>query len=285
MALETVSAIDLDKAKLQLDEYGYVLLPNLIPRADALAMAERLMELSLQQGDSNGGGYRSLSCVYNHLNPDEYEFFLPLATNPVVLELARHTIGAGYQMGGSNFVWRQPGVPTGPLHADVPLGWFAEQGLPVPRNICFLLSCNWMLTGFTRDNGGTQFLPMSHRLEVPNRWPDDTGNMRFMNDRVRLLREEIEDGDPMGRLMTAEGAAGSVVVFHGAMWHRAGANVTKDQQRVGVITPYHARWAEPVYGLDMPQALMRRDVRDRMPEQVRRMNLHVVEDYPHLQDS
>ena len=50
MALETASAIDLDKAKLQLDEYGYVLLPNLIPRADALAMAERLMELSLQQG-------------------------------------------------------------------------------------------------------------------------------------------------------------------------------------------------------------------------------------------
>ena len=284
MALETASAIDLDKAKLQLDEYGYVVLPNLIPRDDALAMAERLMELSLQQGDSDGGGYRSLSCVYNHLNPDEYEFFLPLATNPVVLELAHHTLGEGYQMGGSSVVWRQPGVPTGPLHADVPLGWFAKQGLPVPRNICFLLSCNWMLTGFARDNGGTQLLPMSHRLEVPNRWPDDTGKLRFMNDRVRLLREEIEGGDPMGRLVTAEGAPGSGVVFHGAMWHRAGANVTKDQQRVGVITPYHARWAEPVYGLDMPQALMRRDVRDRMPEQVRSMNLHVVEDYPHLQD-
>ena len=42
MDLEKASEIDLNKAKLQLDEYGYVLLPNLIPRADALAMGERL---------------------------------------------------------------------------------------------------------------------------------------------------------------------------------------------------------------------------------------------------
>ena len=69
------------------------------------------------------------------------------------------------------------------------------------------------------------------------------------------------------------------------MWHRAGANVTKDQQRVGVITPYYPQWVDPVHGLGMPQALMRRDVRDGMPEQIRRMNLHVVENYPHLQDA
>ena len=285
MDLEKASEIDLNKAKLQLDEYGYVLLPNLIPRADALAMGERLKELSLQHGDSAAKGYHGLPCVYNYLNPEEYEFFLPLAINPVVLELAHYTLGEGYQMGGSGVVWRQPGVPMGPLHADVPMGWFAQQKLPVPRNVCFVLSINWMLTDFTQDNGGTQFLPMSHRLDVPNMWLDDSGNPCFMNDRVRLLREEIEGGDPSGRLKIAEGTAGSGVLFHGAMWHRAGANVTKDQQRVGVITPYYPQWVDPVHGLGMPQALMRRDVRDGMPEQIRRMNLHVVENYPHLQDA
>ena len=73
MDLEKASEIDLNKAKLQLDEYGYVLLPNLIPRADALAMGERLKELSLQHGDSDGKGYHGLPCVYNYLNPEEYE--------------------------------------------------------------------------------------------------------------------------------------------------------------------------------------------------------------------
>ena len=248
MSLKTASEIDMDKAKLQLDEYGYVLLPNLIPRHDALGMADRLMELSVQKGRSDGGGYQSLPCLYNHLEPAEYERFLPLALHPMVLELARHTVGDGCQMIGSNVVWRQPGVAVSGLHADVPMGWFAEQALPMPHNICFLVQCNWMLTDFTLDNGATQLLPMSHLLEPPNKWPDENGDIRYLNDRVRLLREEIEGGDPMGRLVTAEGTAGSAVVFHGAMWHRAGANVTKDQQRVGVLTPYHARWAEPGYG-------------------------------------
>ena len=283
MVSTTTQSIDLDQAKLHLDEYGFVLLPDLIPREDALRMADRLMELSVSLGESDGGGYQSLSCLYNHLDPDEYEFFLPLATNPVVLELARHTIGEGGQMIGSNVVWRQPGVPAHALHADVPMAWFGEQGLPVPRNICFLVQCNWMLTDFTKENGATQFLPMSHLLDPPNKWPDEDGEFQYTNDRVRLLREEIENGDPMGRLATAEGSAGSAAVFHGAMWHRAGANVTKDEQRVGVLTPYHAVWAEPVYGLGLPESLMQRHVRDRMPEHVRQMNLHVIEDYPDVE--
>ena len=167
--------VDLDKAKLQLDEYGYTLIPDLIPRQDALRMADRLMDLSVERGNSDGGGYQSLSCLYNHLDPDEYEFFLPLVINPVVLELVRHLIGEGYQMIGSDVVWRQPGVPAHALHADVPMAWFGEQGLPVPRNICFLIQCQWMLTDFTRENGGTQLLPMSHLIDPPNKCPDNNG--------------------------------------------------------------------------------------------------------------
>ena len=280
MSRKTASDIDMDKAKLQLDEYGYVLLPDLIPRDDALSMGDRLMELSTEKGESDGEGFQSLSCLYNYLEPAEYERFLPLALDPVVLELAHHTLGDGYQMIGSNVVWRQPGVSAGPLHADAPMGWFAERALPIPRNICFLIQCNWMLTDFTGENGATRLLPMSHLLDPPHRWRDENGEHRYLNDRVRLLREEIEIGDPMDRLATAEGTAGSAVVFHNAMWHSAGANVTLDQQRVGVLTPYHARWVEPGYGLGLPESLMRRSVRDRMPEELRRMSRHVIEDYP-----
>jgi hypothetical protein len=279
MPLSLGSDFDLDQAKLQFDEYGYLALPDLIPRDDALGMADRLMELTRSQGETDGGGYRSLQCLFNYLDPLEYERFFPLALNPIVLELAGHALGERFQMIGSNVVWREPGAPAHALHADSPMGWFAEQALPIPRNLCFLVQCNWILTDFTIENGATQFLPISHLLDPPNKWLED-GEEKFLNDRVRHLRAEIENGDPMGRLMTAVGSAGSAVLFHGAMWHRAGANVTSDRQRVGVLTPYHARWVEPVYGLQLPESLMQRDVRDRMPEEIRRMCLHVQEDYP-----
>ena len=247
-------------------------------------MGERLKELSLQHGDSDGKGYHGLPCVYNYLNPEEYEFFLPLAINPVVLELAHYTLGEGYQMGGSGVVWRQPGVPMGPLHADVPMGWFAEHSRPVPGNICFIVQCTWMLNDFTRENGATELLPMSHRLGIPNMWPDENGNFLFMNERVKKLRAELEGGDPNSRLVAAEGIAGSAVVFLGGMWHRSGTNTTEDENRVGVLTPYHARWVEPGWGLGLKDSLLRREVRDRMPAHVQEMSWHVTEDYPDRDD-
>ena len=281
MATNLSSDIDLDDIKLQFDEYGYVILPNLIPRDDALAMAEKLMELTMSEGDSGkGDAYQSLPCLFNHLKAEEYDQFLPLISNPIILELVRHSVGEGYQLIGSNVVWRRPGVTASAVHADVPTAWFIEQGLPIPRNICFLVQVNWMLTDFIKDNGATRILPISHLLDPPNKSRDSDGNDLYLNDRVRRLRKEIEEGDPMGRMLAAEGKAGSAVVFHGYMWHQAAANVTEDEHRVGVLVPYHTKLADPAYGLGLPDSLMNRRVRDRMPEDVRRMSMHVVEDYP-----
>lgn len=270
---------DLTKAKLELDEYGYVILPDLIAGDTALDMAELLMEIERrrQLPDSLN---QHLSSLFNHLKPGELEIFLPLITHPIVLELAQYKLGDGMQLVGSDVKWTPPGSPESGIHADVPLGWFAEAGLPMPGNICFLVQCNWMLTDFTAENGATELLPLSHLMEAPNMWVGDDGEPRHMNDRVKRLRKELESGDPMGHLVAAEGTAGSAVVFLGAMWHRAGANVTTNQNRVGVLTPYHARWVEPGYGLGLKDSLLLRSVRERMPEQVQKMSLHFAEEYP-----
>ena len=279
MTVNTGLNIDLGKAKLELDEYGYVVLPDLILRDTALEMAERLIELEKRR-ETPDSRHQDLTSLFNHLKPEDQDFFLPLITHPVVLGLAEYRLGDGIQLIGSDVKWTRPGTPASGIHADVPLGWFAEQGLPPPENISFIVQCNWMLTDFTRENGATLILPMSHRLEVPNMWPGENGEMRYMNDRVRGIRAELEDGDPVGHMVAAEGGAGSAVVFLGAMWHRAGANITADEDRVGVLTPYHARWVEPGYGLGLKDSLLLRSVRDRMPEQVRKMSLHFFEEYP-----
>ena len=275
--------IDIDLAKVKLGEYGYVLLPNLISSDTAMQMAERLKEVSLHRSDS-ANPFQHLGNLFNPLEPNEYESFLPLITNPVVLSLAHHMLGEGFQAFGSSVAWTKPGAQASGIHGDVPMGWFAEHSRPFPKNICFIVQCNWMLTDFTRENGATELLPMSHRLGIPNMWPDENGNSLFMNERVKKLRAELEGGDPNSRLVAAEGSAGSAVVFLGGMWHRSGTNITEDKNRVGVLTPYHARWVEPGWGLGLKDSLLRREVRDRMPAHVREMSWHVTEDYPERDD-
>ena len=190
------------QARLEIDTYGFVLIPELIPRTDALALGARLADLTDARGDDDGAGYRHMTNLFNHLDPGEYEDFLPLVLQPQLLALAQYKLGDGFQIAGPNVVVRDPGVAQHALHADVPLGWFAQQGLPIPRNICFGLQLIWLLTDFTRENGATALLPVSHVLDPPNKWPNDDGEMMYYNDEVRRLRQEIEEGDPTAGYIT-----------------------------------------------------------------------------------
>jgi ectoine hydroxylase-related dioxygenase (phytanoyl-CoA dioxygenase family) len=108
-----------------------------------------------------------------------------------------------------------------------------------------------MLTEFTHENGGTRVMPFSHRSG-------------------RTPRRGVE----YRHLVTAEGPPGSIVIFHGSAWHQSGPNVTKDSQRMGVSSGFHAHWMDPRAG---GWYLLTREVRDRMPPEVQAMNRQVVE--------
>lgn len=238
--------LDLNELKTELDEYGFVVLPQLLPAEQAGHMAHRLMEIMNRQPEARAR-YQNLRGVFNY---DDGDTFVPLVTQPVYLELARHLVGEGMQMAEVGAVWNKPGAAAGGWHADVPVGWFASQGRPIP-DVCFMVNCIWMLTEFTRDNGATQLIPFSHRSR-------------------RLPRPGVD----YRHVVAAEGPPGSIVIFHGAIWHRSGPNVTRDQQRVGVSSGFHAHWMDPRAG---GWYLLTRAVRDRMPPEVQQMNRQVVE--------
>ena len=86
------NGIDLQRAKLELDQYGFTMLPNLLARDAALEMAEKLicLERLREEGEHP---HQHLTSLFNHLGPEEYEMFLPLITNPIVLSLAEETLG------------------------------------------------------------------------------------------------------------------------------------------------------------------------------------------------
>jgi ectoine hydroxylase-related dioxygenase (phytanoyl-CoA dioxygenase family) len=88
--------------------------------------------------------------------------------------------------------------------------------LPLPH-VPMMVTSMWALTDFTADNGGTRFVPGSHRFAYTPESPDAPIDVE-----VRAL----------------EMRAGSVMVFHGSLWHGGGANVTENDHRLGVNVQY-----------------------------------------------
>ena len=96
-----------------------------------------------------------------------------------------------------------------PIHAD-------DQVIPLPKphppTVCNTM---WALTDFTEANGATRIIPGTHTADES---PDLTRHY---------------DSIP------AEMAKGSVLVWHGSLWHGGGANTTTDR-RVGIAMNYCA---------------------------------------------
>ena len=80
--------------------------------------------------------------------------------------------------------------------------------------------CNtmWALTDFTEANGATRVIPGS----PPGRPSPRTTDARTTRSRPRCPR-------------------GSVLVWHGSLWHGGGANTT-DRRRIGIAMNYCAGW-------------------------------------------
>ncbi len=239
-----------EATKAELEDYGFVVLRELMPRRDAARLAARVKEIMARQPDA-GTVDQHLPGFFNHLDPTDDALFLPLVTQPILLRLARDMLGEGFQMTETGCRLRKPGALEGPIHATRPIDSMTRDGRPVP-NVCFVLAFSWMLNDLTPDMGATLYLPFSHHVS----WGPRRG-VRYKH------------------LLAVEAPAGSVVVHHGALWHNFAANTTKDKARVGLMGGYFPFWMDPRSVGWQP---MKKSVRERMPGVVQKMNKHVIDD-------
>jgi ectoine hydroxylase-related dioxygenase (phytanoyl-CoA dioxygenase family) len=102
-----------------------------------------------------------------------------------------------------------PGEIAQPIHAD-------DQLIPLPKphppTVC---NSMWALTDFTEANGATRLIPGSH------------------------LRDHSPDYGAPYDSIAAEMPKGSVLIWHGSLWHGGGANHT-DAARIGIAMNYCA---------------------------------------------
>jgi ectoine hydroxylase-related dioxygenase (phytanoyl-CoA dioxygenase family) len=191
---------------------GYTIVEDAIEPDLVDALAADLVRLERDLGIEPAGnrfeGARTWR-IYNLLVHGELYERIPV--HPAVLPIVEGVLDAGCLVSSLSSIAIGPGEAAQPLHAD-------DQLIPLPRphppTVCNTM---WALTDFTEDNGATRLVPGSHRRDRAPR-PDETGGS-----------------------IPAEMARGSVLVWHGSLWHGGGANAT-GSRRVGIAMNYCAGW-------------------------------------------
>jgi ectoine hydroxylase-related dioxygenase (phytanoyl-CoA dioxygenase family) len=173
---------------------------------DALERLER--ELGIAPADNTFEG-RLTTRIYNLLAHGELFERIPVA--PAVLPLVEGVLDPGCLVSSLSSIAIGPGETAQPIHAD-------DQVMPLPKpHPATVCNTMWALTDFTEENGATRVIPGSH-----------------LADRSPTFGQHYDS-------IAAEMPRGSVLVWHGSLWHGGGANRT-GRRRYGIAMNYCAGW-------------------------------------------
>ena len=193
----------------QLDELGYTVIPDVLSETEIMVYRKRLLKLAkLEQEDKTANMHTENKGQLVRWLVNKGELFEKLVAHPKVVPYFEYMLGPDYILSTltSNII--SPEAKDGPYHIDNALGQMPE---PLP-SFPMLVNSLWLLNDFTPENGGTRFVPASHRrLKKPS------PNLIYDPEEVRLTAKK-----------------GSVFLFNGAIWHAAGGNKTTEP-RIALI--------------------------------------------------
>jgi ectoine hydroxylase-related dioxygenase (phytanoyl-CoA dioxygenase family) len=202
--------VEVGESLRQIDEIGYTVLEGAIEPDLIDTLVDELDRLEHELGivpAANAFEGTSTVRIYNLLahGPD----FARIPVHPAVLPVVEGVLDAGLLVSSLSSIAIGPGETPQPIHAD-------DQIIPLPKpHPATVCNTMWALTDFTEENGATRLVPGSHRADHS---PDLTATYETV---------------------PAEMAKGSVLVWHGSLWHGGGANTT-GQRRVGIAMNYCA---------------------------------------------
>lgn len=208
--MRTLTDADADRHAARIADQGYTVVEDAFDEAFAKETLDRLDELIETLGiepATNSFEGSSTYRIYNLLVHGEVFQRIPVASS--VLPVVERVLDRECLLSTLSSIDIRPGESAQPIHSD-------DQVIGLPRT-GFPVVCNsmWAITDFTEANGATRLVPGSHRdPEYP------------------AYGEQYDT-------VAAEMAAGSVLLWHGGLWHGGGAN-RSDDRRVGIADNYCA---------------------------------------------
>jgi len=196
----------------RLERDGYTIIEDVFSGTESeavlaeVARLERDLGIDFATNDFEG---RQTKRVYNLLLYGA--LFESIPVHPSVLPVVEDVLDSGCLISSLSSIAIHPGETAQPIHAD-------DQLLPLPKpHVPTVCNTMWALTDFTEANGATRLIPGSH-----------------LRDHSPIFGSEHAS-------IPAEMRRGSVLVWHGSLWHGGGAN-RSDAVRVGIAMNYCAGW-------------------------------------------
>jgi ectoine hydroxylase-related dioxygenase (phytanoyl-CoA dioxygenase family) len=199
----------LDRHVEEIARVGFTIVEDAIEPDRVSALAEDLLrlerELDVAAAYNDFEGTRTVR-IYNLLAHGALYERIPVHAS--VLPIVERVLDPGCLVSSLSSIAIGPGEKAQPIHAD-------DMVIPLAKpHEAIICNSMWALTDFTEANGATRVVPGSHRRPSPSYGSDVPS-------------------------VPAEMRRGSVLVWHGSLWHGGGANRT-GERRVGIAMNYCA---------------------------------------------
>jgi hypothetical protein len=214
---------DIARANQDLAAFGYCVLTDVLSAAELRTLRDLVLaELAIDEKTSTSlvqGFFGDPDDRNRRLwrLPPRHKAFCDLIEHPVALGFAEAFLGPSIiresilcRNLSANIT--RPGSQAMGIHAD--LGFMRTPWPTEPVMIQFA----WAIDDYTVENGATCFVQGSH---LAGHSPDPS---------------LAHDSTP------AAAPAGSLIIWDARTWHHTGANVSKDQSRIGIICGYTQPW-------------------------------------------
>ena len=197
---------------------GYVMLPDLISRQEALEARNLILELARQEKQDDklivqGKKERLYGLIYKG------DIFASMVQDKLILSIVDTIIGEDAILGGFSAHILNPGAKSMGIHVDYP---YWAMPAPFPKYPVLELQVIWLMEDFTADNGSPLFADGTQNLATqPNKW-------QFKTTAKKIT-----------------GTAGSAIISHGLCWHDTSDN-NSDRPRVSLLGNYTPQYVHPL---------------------------------------
>jgi len=233
-----------------LEQNGYLIIENVIPKALCKDLQEIILALAKQEVNSEKGGYiygsGSMQRIYNLIAKNLK--FQDLIINTICHEVMKHMFHR------NNF---HDKYYLTSFHANIlfkdsePQIWHIDANVPDPiPNWIIRSNSNFIIHDYFKDNGATEIIPGSHRY--------------FKKPDLCQINSNFSESKFI------EAPQGSVVFWHGHLWHRSGRNIT-DKPRIAILGAYAASFFREVSMEENPFLSLSKNMQDSLNPEIKKL--------------